>query len=176
LGDLWAAYFKQTRLAWTTYYNLSKLHSSFFTSNANVTKTIPWAGEEASAGRTLPTPVLECNGFEFLQSISCTGGPRYMRSFYLQFCVYAIQKWPFSGTYPLIISHPWSFYMQIHYMRVYFWSLYPSHITRSNCIWKIYIDLIWFECLLWLNICTNTQSIIQIFKKSLIALRYWLRW
>jgi len=23
-----------------------------------------------------------------------TGSPRYMRSFYLQFCVYAIQKWP----------------------------------------------------------------------------------
>jgi hypothetical protein len=42
----------------------------------------------------------------------------------------------FSVTYPLIISHPWSFYMQIHYMRVYFWSPYPSHITRSNCIGK----------------------------------------
>jgi len=40
----------------------------------------------------------------------------------------------FSGTYPLIISHPWSFYMWILYMRVYFWSPYPSHITRSNCI------------------------------------------
>jgi len=39
----------------------------------------------------------------------------------------------FSGTYPLIISHPWSFYMRIHYTRVYFWSPYPSHITRSNC-------------------------------------------
>jgi len=39
----------------------------------------------------------------------------------------------FSGTYPLIISHPWSFYMRIHYMRVYFWSPYLSHITRSNC-------------------------------------------
>jgi len=40
----------------------------------------------------------------------------------------------FSGTYPLIISHPWSFYIRIHYMRVYFWSPYLSHITRSNCI------------------------------------------
>jgi len=39
----------------------------------------------------------------------------------------------FSGTYPLIISHYWSFYMRIHYMRVYFWSPYPSHVTRSNC-------------------------------------------
>ncbi len=27
--------------------------------------------------------------------------------------------------------------------------------------------LIWFECLLWLIICTNTQCIIQIFKKTL---------
>ncbi len=47
----------------------------------------------------------------------------YMRSWNDLFC----------GTYPLIISHPWSFYMRIHYMRVYFWSPYPSHITRSNC-------------------------------------------
>jgi len=45
----------------------------------------------------------------------------------------------FSGTYPLIISHPWSFYMRIHCMRVYFWSPYLSHITRSNCILKIVI-------------------------------------
>ncbi len=51
-----------------------------------------------------------------------TGGPRYMRSFYLQIRVYAIKKWPFSGTYPLIYSDCWSFYMQIHYMRAYFWS------------------------------------------------------
>jgi len=42
----------------------------------------------------------------------------------------------FSGTYPLSISHPWSFYMRNHYMRVYFWSSYLSHITRSNCIGK----------------------------------------
>jgi len=27
----------------------------------------------------------------------------------------------FSGTYPLIYSDRWSFYMQIHYMRAYFW-------------------------------------------------------
>jgi len=40
----------------------------------------------------------------------------------------------FSGTYPLIISHPWAFHMWIHYIRVYFWSPYPSHITRSNFI------------------------------------------
>jgi hypothetical protein len=45
-----------------------------------------------------------------------------------------------SGTYPLIISHPWSFYM-----RVYFWSPYPSHITRSNCTYKIFIVLDVYE-------------------------------
>jgi hypothetical protein len=38
-----------------------------------------------------------------------------MRSFYPRFRLYAIQKWPFSGTYPLINSHPWSFYMRIRY-------------------------------------------------------------
>jgi len=32
--------------------------------------------------------------FEFSMN-ACTGGPRYMRSFYLRFCVYATQKWPF---------------------------------------------------------------------------------
>jgi len=61
-----------------------------------------------------------------------------MRSFYLRFCIYAIQKLPFSGTYPLNNSHPWSFYMQICYMRVYIWSPYFSNITRSTCI--RYID------------------------------------
>ncbi len=45
-----------------------------------------------------------------------TDGPRYIQSFYLQFRVYAIQKWPFSGTYPLINGHPWSFYIRICYM------------------------------------------------------------
>jgi len=56
-----------------------------------------------------------------------------MLSFYLRFCVYAIQKWLFCGTYPLINSQPRYFYMWIHYMRVYFWSPYLSHITRSTC-------------------------------------------
>jgi len=38
-----------------------------------------------------------------------------------------------SGTYSLIYSDHWSFYMRIHYMRAYFWSPYLSHITRSAC-------------------------------------------
>ena len=42
-----------------------------------------------------------------------------MRSFYLQIRVYAIEKWPFSGTYPLIYSDRWSFYMQIHFMHIF---------------------------------------------------------
>jgi len=54
-----------------------------------------------------------------------------MQSIYLRFRLYAILKWPFSGTYPEINSHPWSFYMRIRYMRVYFWSPYVSNITRS---------------------------------------------
>jgi len=57
-----------------------------------------------------------------------------MRSFYLRIRVYAIEKWPFSVTYPLINSDAWSFYMRFHYMRAYFWSPYLSHITRSTFI------------------------------------------
>ncbi len=67
----------------------------------------------------------------FIQTIESTGGPRYLRSFYLRFHAYAIEKWPFSGTYPLIYSYPWSFYIRIHYMRANFWSPCLSHITRS---------------------------------------------
>jgi len=54
----------------------------------------------------------------------------------------------FSGTYPLIISHTWSFYMRIHYMWVYFWSPYLSHITRSNCTAKSQHNVIspWLNC------------------------------
>ncbi len=40
----------------------------------------------------------------------------------------------FSETYPVIYSHPWSFYMRIRYMRAYFLSPYLLHITRSTCI------------------------------------------
>ncbi len=40
-----------------------------------------------------------------------TGSTHYMPSFYLQFHIYAIEKWPFSVTYPLIYGGPWSFYI-----------------------------------------------------------------
>ena len=52
-----------------------------------------------------------------------TGGHRYMRSFYLRFCKYPIEKWPYSGTYPLIYSHYWPFQMWIRYMRAYFFGV-----------------------------------------------------
>ncbi len=39
----------------------------------------------------------------------------------------------FSGTYPLIYSDCWSFYMRIYYMQAYFWSPYFLHITRFTC-------------------------------------------
>jgi hypothetical protein len=82
---------------------------------------------------TIKLPMNDILNRMFLEQYVCTGGPRHMCSFYPRFCVYAIQKWPFSGTYPLINSHPWSFYMWICYIRVYFWSPYLSHITRSTC-------------------------------------------
>jgi len=76
-----------------------------------------------------------------LNDLKYTGGPRYMRSFYLRICVYAIEKWPFSGTHPLVYSDCWSFYMRIHYMQAYFWSPYLLHITRSTCIYKYILVL-----------------------------------
>ena len=48
------------------------------------------------------------------------GSTRYLRSFYLRYRVNAIEKQPFSKTYPLIYSHTFSFYMVIRYMRAYF--------------------------------------------------------
>jgi len=44
----------------------------------------------------------------------------------------------FSGTYPLISSYPWSFFMQICYMRAYFSSPYLSHIVfkKNTCLIK----------------------------------------
>jgi hypothetical protein len=64
-----------------------------------------------------------------------TGGPRYVRPFYLRFHVVymRLRNGRFPGTYPQICSYSWSFYMQICYMRAYFWSPYLSHKTRSAC-------------------------------------------
>jgi hypothetical protein len=53
-----------------------------------------------------------------------------MWSFYLQICMHAIENDVVYRTYHLIYSHPWSFYMQIPYMRDIFYGPYLSHITR----------------------------------------------
>jgi len=55
-----------------------------------------------------------------------------MQSFYCDFAYMRLKNLLFSGTYPLIYSDHWSFYMRIHYMRAYFWSPYLSHIIQSN--------------------------------------------
>jgi len=46
-----------------------------------------------------------------------------------------------SGTYPLIYSNNWYFYMRNHYMRGYFSSPYISHITRSTCTYLTTLQL-----------------------------------
>ncbi len=55
-------------------------------------------------GGTCPPPLAGQNS---------TGSPRYMRSFYLRIRVYAMAY--FSGTYPLIYSDRWSFYMREYF-------------------------------------------------------------
>jgi len=39
----------------------------------------------------------------------------------------------FYGTYPLLYSQPWSFYMQIHYLQAYIFGPYLSHTTKDTC-------------------------------------------
>jgi len=56
--------------------------------------------------------------------------------FICEFAYMRMKNGLFSGTYPLIYSDLWSFYMRIHYVRAYFWSPYLSHITRSTCTVK----------------------------------------
>ncbi len=43
----------------------------------------------------------------------------------------------FSGTYPPIYSHSWSFYMPIHYMRAWFFGPYLSH-KRGSIVLYVY--------------------------------------
>jgi len=66
----------------------------------------------------------------------------------------------FSGTYPLIYVNPWSFYMQIHYMRTYFWSPYLSHITWSTCTyiwWPPQVDNISQKKVIWHSLYVLTK-------------------
>jgi hypothetical protein len=53
--------------------------------------------------------------------------------FICDFAYMRLKNGLFPRTYPPIYGIPRSFYMQIHYMRAYFWSPYLSHITRSAC-------------------------------------------
>ncbi len=59
----------------------------------------------------------------------------------------------FSGTYPLIYSHPWSFFMGIHYIRANFWSPYLSNITRSTCMYKH--DMFWQSNWICFHFCID---------------------
>jgi hypothetical protein len=54
--------------------------------------------------------------------------------FFCDFAYMRLKIGHFSRTYPQIYSHPWSFYMQIRYMRAYFFGPYLSHITRETYI------------------------------------------
>jgi len=60
--------------------------------------------------------------------------------FICDFAYMRLENGIFSGTYPLIYSNPWSFYIQIHYMRAYLWSTYLSYLTRSTCTSEIITD------------------------------------
>jgi hypothetical protein len=60
--------------------------------------------------------------------------------FICEFAYMRLKNDLFSGTYALIYSDCWSFYMQIHYMRAYFWSPYLSHIKRSTCTCNIFFQ------------------------------------
>ena len=76
--------------------------------------------------------LVTCNSFH-----SITGRPRYMRSFYLRFRIYATENWLFFATDPLINSHPWSLYLLICYLRAYFFRPYLSHIMRETWTWFV---------------------------------------
>ncbi len=70
----------------------------------------------------------------------CAGSPHYMWSFYLQFCVYAIQQWSFSGTNPLIYSNPWSFY---RYANLFNASLFLSHyLSPYNEVYLYMLEML----------------------------------
>ena len=72
---------------------------------------------------------------------------------------YVNDSWPFSGTYPLIYSNPWSFYIQIRYMRAYFFGPYLSHITRDTCIQLVNLqDDLALNLFITVSIAANNSS------------------
>ena len=80
-----------------------------------------------------PTEGLEI----FLNTSTC--GPRYMRYFTSKFVYMRLKNLPFSVTYRLIYSNPWSFYMRIRYVGSYYWSTYLSLITRETFILECFL-------------------------------------
>jgi hypothetical protein len=87
----------------------------------------------------------------------------------------------FYRTYPLIYSHPWSFYIQICYMRVIFYGPYLSQITRSTCTYiSLFLcDVLKFtsKCLASTNsadrIVFNLKSLHCDYSNFLVLLRSW---
>jgi len=59
--------------------------------------------------------------------------------FICEFSYMQLKNGLFSGTYLLIYSDCWSFYMQNHYIWAYFWSPFLLHITRSTCTQNFYL-------------------------------------
>jgi len=66
--------------------------------------------------------------------VNCTtGGPRYMRSFYLQFRVYAIQKWPFFWDPSSNLQSSLVFlYVNLLYASLFFWSPYSLSLAYNK--------------------------------------------
>ncbi len=62
-------------------------------------------------------------------------------SHYEQTSLYAVFLFS-TETYPPTYSHLWSFLMRIRYMRGLFFGFYPSHVTRSACIFLL-INISW---------------------------------
>ena len=81
------------------------------------------------------------NTHTYSHTFTNTGGPRYMRSFYLRFCVYAIEKWPFSQN---LSSNLW--YFQVF---LYANSLYASLFLES-------LSLAYNEVRLYIHTHTHT--------------------
>jgi len=98
-----------------------------------------------------------------------------MRSFYLRFRVYAIQIWPFFWNLSSNYQSSLVFLYSNSLYGVYFWSPYPSHITRSNCTLKSKIKRwkTWFSfgriCLFLLFAFRNGHFVVRIFFNIIIV-------
>ncbi len=59
-----------------------------------------------------------------------------MRTFYLRFCVCAIEIMAFQRNVSSYLPMFWSRYFQIQYVKTIFLGPYLSHLTRSTCTVK----------------------------------------